>query len=140
MTDLPSLYAPERAGVAELIDPRVSVVRAEGRRFVLVAHRGNQRIDARLNNRAFEGSTDARATAECASVSHPHGEASGPGAWSLCTDAKNTRFGGTRSHSSDVLVSAFVFVSGNRGETAYENESVNEDAPGYAATRGGGLC
>ena len=65
---------------------------------------------------------------ERVSVSHPHGEASGPGAWSFCTDAKNTRFGGTHSHSSDVLVSAFVCVRGDRGEAAYVSESVNEDA------------
>ena len=140
MTDLPSIHAPGRAGVAELVDPRVSVVRAAGRRFALVAHRGNQRMDARLNDRAFQGSNNARATDECASVSHPHGEASGPGAWSLSTDAKNTRFGGTRSHAYDVLVSAFVFVSGNRGETAYENESVNEDGADITSTRGGDLC
>jgi hypothetical protein len=138
MTDRLSIHAPGRTGAAELVDPRVSVVRAAGRRIVLVAHRGNQRMDARLNERAFQSSNDARVTDECASVFHPHGEASGPGARSLCTDAKNTRFGGTRSHSSDVLVSAFVFVSGNRGETAYENESVNEGE--NTTTRGGDLC
>jgi hypothetical protein len=138
MTDRLSIHAPGRTGAAELVDPRVSVVRAAGRRIVLAAHRGNQRMDARLNDRAFQGSNDARVTDECASVSHPHGEASGPGARSLCTDAKNARFGGTRSHASDVLVSAFVFVSGNRGETAYENESVNEGT--NTTTRGGDLC
>jgi len=140
MTERSSIRAPERAGAAELVDPRVTLVRAAGRPYVPVAQRINQRLDARLNCRAVQASDDARATAERASVSHPHGEAFGPGAWSLRTAAKNTRFGGACSHSSDVLVSAFVFVRGNRGETAYENESVNEDTAIDGSTRGSDLC
>ena len=140
MTERSSIRAPERAGGVELVDPRLAIVRAAGRPYVLVAHRVNQRLDARLNSRAVQGSSDARATDERASVSHPHGEAFGPGAWNLRTDAKNTRFGGACSHSSDVLVSAFVFVRGNRGETAYENESVNGDTGHDVCTRGIDLC
>ena len=140
MTERSSIRAPERAGAAELVDPRVTLVRAAGRPYVLVGQRVNQRLDARLNSRALQASSDARAADERASVSHPHGEAFGPGAWSLRTDAKNTRFGGACSHSSDVLVSAFVFVRGNRGETAYENESVNGDTAIDGSTRGSDLC
>ena len=139
MTERSSLGAPGRVGVAELIDPRVTVVRADGRSFVLVAQRLNQRLDARLSSRAHD-SSDARAVEGSASVSHPHGEASGPGAWNLRTAAKKTRFGGACSHFSDVLVCAFVSVRGNRGETAYESESVSGDSAHKISTRGSDLC
>ena len=118
------ISAPGRAGMVEVLDPRVRVV---SRSVLLAALRRNQRADARVNCRVRDRS-DERAHEERASVSHPHGEASGPGAWSLRTDAKKTQFGGTCSHSTDVLVFAFVCVGDDRGEVAYVDESANEDA------------
>ncbi len=140
MTDWLDIRAPGRSG-AELVDPQAAVVRVVSQPLMQEVLRHNQRADARLNSRVPDRS-DARAAEICASVSHPHGEASGPGAWSFCTDAKNTRFGGTRSQTTAVLVSAFVFVCGDRGEAAHENESVNEDATNNNAQRAGSaeLC
>jgi hypothetical protein len=122
-----AISAPGRAGFAEVMDPRLTHVRVASRSVLLEALRRNQRADARLNCRARDRA-DERTHDERASVSHPHGEASGPGAWSFRTDAKKTQFGGTRSHSSDVLVFAFVCAGDDRGEVTYVNESVNEDA------------
>ena len=121
------ISAPGRAGMVEVMDPRQTRVRVVSRSVLLEALRRNQRADARVNCRVRDRS-DERAHEERASVSHPHGEASGPGAWSLRTDAKKTQFGGTCSQSADVLVFAFVCVSDDRGEVAYVSESVNEGA------------
>ena len=105
MIEWSSIRAPGRLGVAELIDPRITVVRAAGRSFVLVPHRLNQRLDARLNSRATLDSSDVSAVDERASVSHPHGEASGPGAWNLRTDAKKR---GSAGHARTLLMFSFA--------------------------------
>ncbi len=132
------MRAPARSRLRDAADSRISRARSPGRaeNGDRLNDRRDVRIDARVSERAGvcraghlaaqrpSGFTRIEDPEDDASVSHPHGEALGPGARSECAEREKHAFGGTRSLGSHVLVLVFAHAP----ETIVnENECVNEN-------------